>query len=199
MKKVIISISFLLLGTAGFSTTWTITNSGTSFTPATITINLGDDVNFNLETIHNAREVSQATWNINGNTALPGGFSVSFGGGLVTPDFLGVGTHYYVCVPHADLGMKGIIIVQNTTGIEANKKLSPFSIYPNPSGISLTIKSEGNMSGVPFFIADQAGRVMYMGKFLDETTPVDISRFTPGIYMIRTSGQRKQSVKFVKD
>lgn len=52
-----------------------------------------------------------ATWSVNGNTPLSGGFTRPFGGGLLTPSTgLTVGTHYYVCSPHASSGMKGIIV-----------------------------------------------------------------------------------------
>jgi plastocyanin len=85
-----------------------ITNAGFSFSPANITIAVGDTVNFVLDPIHNAVEVSQATWNANGNTPN-NGFSVGFGGGTVV--FALAGTYYYVCAPHASSGMKGIINV----------------------------------------------------------------------------------------
>lgn len=115
VKKIIFS---LLLGFSCFkitATTWTINNSGNSFSPPTLTINVGDAVNFDISTVHNAKEVSQDTWNANGTTALTGGFLTNFGGGLVPAASLGLGTHYYVCDPHASAGMKGRIIVQNCT------------------------------------------------------------------------------------
>jgi plastocyanin len=87
----------------------TVTNAGFSFSPSLLTINAGDTVRFQLDTIHNAVEVSQATWNANGNTPN-GGFSVGFGGGDVL--FTTPGTYYYVCQPHAGSGMKGRIVVQ---------------------------------------------------------------------------------------
>lgn len=103
----------LCLTVAAGATTHTISNSGTSFSPATLSINLGDTVVFSLDPSHNAVEVSQATWNSNGNTPLSGGFSVSFGGGTVV--LTATGTYYYVCSPHASLGMKGTITVTSTT------------------------------------------------------------------------------------
>jgi plastocyanin len=60
------------------SVTHTILNSGFSFSPSTLTINLGDTVKFVLASIHNAREVSQTTWNANGTTSN-GGFETPFG------------------------------------------------------------------------------------------------------------------------
>ncbi|MFN8134706.1 MAG: T9SS type A sorting domain-containing protein [Bacteroidales bacterium] len=133
MKKAILLFGMIFLTVAAFSATVNITNSGFTFSPATVTINQGDDVNFQLGGIHNAVEVSKATFDANGNTALPGGFSVELGGGTVTADKLTVGTHYYVCAPHASLGMKGTITVLNTTGIAQFEAKDGISVYPNPS------------------------------------------------------------------
>ena len=85
-------------------------------------------------TSHDAKEVSQATYNSNGNTALAGGFQTAFGGGIVLPTQLTLGTHYYVCTPHASVGMKGTINVVSTTGVNFSSLLlgSP-EVYPNPA------------------------------------------------------------------
>jgi len=85
----------------------TIINLGTSFFPDTLFIDPGDTVRFVLESIHNAVEVSQATWLANGITSN-GGFAVPFGGGNTVVSALGI--HYYVCQAHASMGMKGIIV-----------------------------------------------------------------------------------------
>jgi plastocyanin len=199
MKRFFLSCSLVLISIAAFSTTHTITNSGFAFSPSTITINLGDDINFVLEAMHNVVEVSQATWNANGNSALSGGFQTAFGGGAVPSSKLGAGTHYYVCSPHSSSGMKGIIIVQNTTGIEELKQLPEIIVYPVPSASLLTIRSNIKLSGLQFLITNLTGEVVSTGHLNDIVTPVDISQLSPGIYFVRTAGQRKQSVRFVKN
>lgn len=87
-----------------------IENQGLAFTIDTLYVNVGDSVNFQIGASHNAVEVSQATWLANG-TISNGGFSVGFGGGGIIINT--IGTYYYVCQPHAGLGMKGIIIATN--------------------------------------------------------------------------------------
>ncbi len=158
-------ISLLLLSShlTGLSTVWTINNSGFTFTPATITIELGDTVSFVIASPHAAREVSQASWDANNNTALPNGFETAFGGGIVLSANLKVGTHYYVCIPHASSGMKGTIIVQNSTGAEDRKILiSNYSLaqnYPNPFNPSTTISYDlGEQSMVTLSIFDIRGQ-----------------------------------------
>ncbi len=113
--KILLSLLMLSSSLTAFCTVFTINNSGNTFTPANITITFGDTVNFVIAGSHDAREVSQTTYNANGNTALPGGFQTPFGGGMVLPAQLAVGTHYFVCTPHAAFGMKGIITVVSCT------------------------------------------------------------------------------------
>jgi len=131
MKKIILAILFIAFYLNAFSKTWVIRNSGLTFSPTTTTIQNGDSVDFILEISHNALEVSQSVWNANGNS--PGiGFSVPFGGGLVLPVRLTIGTHYYVCTPHASFGMKGKIIVQQSAGLNETNKENSILVYPNP-------------------------------------------------------------------
>ena len=56
----------------------TVTTSGNAFTPDTITCSVGNTITFNLGVGHNAEEVSQATYILNGNTSN-GGFSIPTG------------------------------------------------------------------------------------------------------------------------
>ncbi|MBA4312447.1 MAG: hypothetical protein C0417_07435 [Chlorobiaceae bacterium] len=135
MKKttIIVALLFSLTGLS-YSITHTIINSGTTFSPNAITINLGDTVIFTLSSLHNAVEVSQATWDVNGTTSN-GGFLLGFGGGIVVLQT--TGTHYYVCIPHASLGMKGTIIVNQTTDIKPSETITPQELrlmqnFPNP-------------------------------------------------------------------
>ena len=78
------------------------------FSPSDLTINLGDTVYFENLSTHNAVEVSEETYNSDG-TASNGGFELYSDGYIV---FEEVGTHYYVCTPHVQMGMKGTITVQ---------------------------------------------------------------------------------------
>ena len=132
-NKILLTLLLIKLNLIGFSTVWPVFNIGNTFSSATITINFGDTVNFLISGSHDAREVSLMTWNANGNTALFGGFQTNFGGGMVYPTQLGVGSHYYVCTPHASMGMKGIIIVQNCSA-----PISPNSIIGSANVCSAT-------------------------------------------------------------
>jgi plastocyanin len=119
------------------ATTYTITNSGASFVPDNIQILLGDTVVFNIASNHDAVEVSQATWNSNGNLQN-GGFVLPMGGGVLTG--LGLGVHYYVCTLHAAFGMKGKIEVSNNMGVAENFNLFSNDVFPNPFSKNLQVK-----------------------------------------------------------
>jgi len=198
MKTIVTSLVLALTTAVVFPATRTISSVGTSFSPATLTITVGDDIIFSLASAHNAVEVSQATWNANGSTALSGGFEVAFGGGTVSASFLTVGTHYYVCQSHVSSGMKGTIIVQNTTGIEDRSMPPGFSVYPNPAHTTLTVDEAENNSGNKLYISDMTGRIVETIKPDQEITTIDISGLPNGTYLIGQADRRKRSVKLIK-
>ncbi|MBI4429690.1 MAG: T9SS type A sorting domain-containing protein [Ignavibacteriales bacterium] len=152
-------------------TTWTITATINAlvFVPDSISITFGDSVNFSLASPHDAVEVSEATWQVNGNTSN-GGFQVPFGGGLAAQ--LGVGVHYYVCTPHAASGMKGRIFVTAPTSVRDEPRSIPgvfqlFQNYPNPFNPSTVIEylllSPGNVTVAIYNSLGKRVRVLYSG------------------------------------
>ena len=201
MKTRILLGIFALYTGFTFGATVTITNVGFAFSPDDVTINFGDVVDFQLESTHNAVEVSEATWLANGNTALPG-FSVPFGGGQVTD--LTPGVHYYVCQPHASGGMKGKITVIPTSGIGDNESGIPvFNLFPNPTRGEFIFKitGDGFASGkvgasgsLPSLeISDLLGKKVFSLKEINLAEPVevDISSFPDGIYFVRLNDDKK--------
>jgi len=131
MKRLILTLLLCSFFLNGFCTTWNISNVDNSFTPDSLTIDEGDELSFNIQSIHNAVEVSQTVWNTNGNSPVIG-FTVPYGGGIVSASQLTIGTHFYVCTPHAFMGMKGKIIVQAISGIDVTKNEKDMQVYPNP-------------------------------------------------------------------
>ena len=192
MKRKLLSILVFLLGSAGFCNTVTITNAGTTFTPSTVTITFGDSVNFSLGSIHNAVEVSEATWNSNGNTTLPG-FSTPFGGGFVLPAQLNTGTHYYVCTTHASMGMKGIIIVQNPIGIAESSLKETVSIYPNPASTFLhTCFNNFLNEKIKLTILNVSGEELLSKQIDNGERDIDVSNLQNGLYYVVISTVKKQ-------
>jgi len=136
MKSMSILIALLLTawGTSAGGT-HTVTFSGLTFQPSALAVEEGDTITFNLSSLHNAAEVSQADWDANNTTELKGGFFVNFGGGTIV--ISGEGVHYYVCQNHAGSSMKGTITVNPITDVrpEGGPLPAGFSLeqnYPNP-------------------------------------------------------------------
>jgi plastocyanin len=191
MKKIILSLLLTSFCLNGFSKTWTVLSSGMTFSPSTITINQGDSVKFTIDASHNAVEVSQTVWNANGTTSNSG-FSIPFGGGTVLPSKLAVGTHYYVCTPHATLGMKGKIVVQAATELLVSKAENAFSVYPNPVANQLNVQLNfAVLTKVELSLFDIQGKLVTL--LLPSTPMVGSStqsfalpgKMVPGVYTIQ--------------
>ena len=148
MKNTILSVIIMTLTMGvGFAAKHTISNVGNTFSPDTLIIEVGEDIEFSLGITHNAVEVIKDTWDANGNTPKSVGFSVPFGGGEVV--FPNAGTYYYVCEPHASLGMKGVIIVQAATAISSvSNDNSTFEVFPNPASDFINVSYTLNLSGI---------------------------------------------------
>ena len=185
MKKILFFLTFTLYSLFALCSTTTIINSGYTFSPSSVTITLGDSVKFVLASIHTAVEVNQTTWNASGTTPLSGGFSTAFGGGLVLPANLTVGTHYYVCSVHGSIGMKGVIIVQSSTGINENRLPTDISVYPNPSSEKFTIATSfSSYEGYNLEIYNIVGDKIYSDKIMRPTSYVVHHDWPNGIYFL---------------
>lgn len=197
MKKALLFLLFTFaFGMISKAATVTVSNSGFTFSPAAITINEGDTVRFTISSTHNVREVSQATFQANGSTALSGGFSLPFGGGLLLPAQLTVGMHYYVCSPHAGAGMKGTINVLPASGITEPVPAFTMNVFPVPAKDVVRIIIPQYRIGALFSVSDMTGRLVYDGVFVSEENSVDITRWPKGIYLLRSENT---VVRILKD
>lgn len=188
-KNLLLTSLASLMTLTTYSAQHIVSNSGTTFTPAEITIEPGDTVVFNIGSMHNAIEVSQDTYNANGNTSN-GGFTVPFDGGSVS--FPDAGTYYYVCEPHAEFGMKGIIHVEHISKTVTTIFDKNFEVFPNPANefISINYNLE-KLANVELSLISLTGREVLVLK--DElqnagkhviTSSFD-ERLSPGIYFVK--------------
>ncbi|OFX35871.1 MAG: hypothetical protein A2X08_01245 [Bacteroidetes bacterium GWA2_32_17] len=196
MKKIIF-VAFAICSGVAFGNKFTIINSGFTFSPDSVSINFGDTVVFQLGATHNAVEVSQSTWNTNGTTALPGGFSTPFTGGQVTT--LSIGTHYYVCTNHAFMGMKGRIIV--TSNLEINNNFVKNNIiyaFPNPTTGKIKLKSEieltnsNNVLTIYNIVGEKINNIKDIHTAL--TNEFDFSSFPKGLYFLEINAENKSYI-----
>jgi len=188
MKRILLSVFLAGMSMTAFCTIHIITTPGFVFSPATINIQQGDSVRFNIGGIHRVEEVTEATWNANGATPKPG-FNTPFGGGLILPAQLAEGTHWYVCVPHAADGMKGKIVVAGTTSIRNQPTASVFNLFPNPSNgkFQLEMEQAANTSNYQMDIINNEGRKVYAVRNLEQRSlnEIDLTTFGTGIYFVR--------------
>jgi plastocyanin len=193
---------FLFAGKVTLATSYKIISVGFTFSPSTLTINPGDEVQFELEGSHNAVQVSKATWDANGSTSN-NGFGVPFGGGkviLTTP-----GTYYYVCSPHASMGMKGFITVAGVTGIQdkRNETGNSLLVYPNPAidffTLSFKIPASSDVAVDLLDITGRKVRNLISSKFSmgDYTLRFPSAGLIPGRYFIRYQHESQTEVASV--
>ena len=203
MKKLLFVALIAFYSAATFGTTVIITNSGFTFSPDSISIHAGDTVKFQVNSFHVPIEVSQATWNANGNTPLPG-FSLPGGGGIVAG--LTVGVHYYVCQPHASMGMKGRIFVTPATGINSpSSNINKVTIYPNPAiGKFNVIYQSGNAGNgknitIDIEVYNLLGEKIYFAPDFKWQTnsQIDLSFVPAGIYFVKIYDRDKSYVRRV--
>ncbi len=131
-----------------------ISTVGFTFSPSLLTVQAGTDITVTIGGQHTMTEVSEATWNANGNTSN-GGFN--FGPGTNTLNLTIPGTYYYVCSPHANMGMKGRIVVEASTGLAEQTFDRSFTLYPSPASDELVL-STTLAPGAELVLIDMQGR-----------------------------------------
>lgn len=202
-KSLLFAFSFLAFTwIVNAQQTFTVSTSGLTFTPATVTITVGDTVEFTQGSSHPAREVSQSTWNSNGTTSN-GGFDNAHSGTKIK--FTTVGTVYYVCSNHASSGMKGQIIVQAANTVEENAKNLPVTAYPSPVIHDLNLVVElSQTENLAIEVYNVIGEQVYAqsstafaaGK---NVLQLDFSDFSNGAYFVKVIGKEEQyTVKVLK-
>ena len=147
MKK-IYTILLLTIATVCLkATSYTITTSGFTYSPPTLTVTVGDVVTIVANGTHPLAEVSQTTWMANGTATL----STGFGNKSANYTFTISSTNsiYYVCTNHVGSGMKGQITVASTTGInEQYNAIGTISLFPNPAKDKFSVKFNSTENGI---------------------------------------------------
>lgn len=154
-----------------------ISTVGFSFSPALLTVQAGTDITVTIGGQHTMTEVSEATWNANGNTSN-GGFN--FGPGTNTLNLTIPGTYYYVCSPHANMGMKGRIVVESSTGLAEQTFDRSFTLYPNPASDELVL-STTLAPGAELVLIDMQGREALRWT-VQGNDRIDITQLSVGSY-----------------
>lgn len=138
MKKIYSLLIFTILGLSIKAATYTITVSGMSYSPSTLTVSVGDVVTIQASVAHPLAQVDQTTWNANGTATLSTGWGTKTSNYTFT--VTNTNTIYYVCTAHVAFGMKGQIVV-SASGINENTiNAQSVSLFPNPANEKLNIR-----------------------------------------------------------
>lgn len=193
MRQILLFLSLLfLLTNTGKAENFNIAISGTSYSPSTLTVNVGDVVTIEASDFHPLVQVSQSTWNAGSSAALSGGFSSTTSFNLTITAAMAGTTIFYVCSNHVASGMKGQIDVNVVSGITENKVQDfNFTLYPNPvlsdALLNISAKKAGRIS---FMIYDMNGKIIT--RFADMqmqpgeiTVPFVTPALQKGVYILQ--------------
>jgi plastocyanin len=201
MKKYSILLLNLMLATYAFGQqTFTVTASDFVFSPDVINAQVGDNIVFNTGTRHPVLQVTEAAFQVNGNTAVSGGFSFPSGSGTFTPQE--AGTYYYICINHFSMGMKGKIVITQSVGIQYVTNDMEIELYPNPVVDYLYVKGPSEMRQGRIEIFDLAGKSVLSfsnSDPLNENRSLDLRNLNKGMYMAKITSTDKTLIKkFIK-
>jgi hypothetical protein len=87
-----------------------------------------------------------------------------------------------------------------TTGISNSSQIAgKFSIFPNPSINQVNIQTNLSQIGTSYLVYDHTGNLMLTGKLVSESTTVDMSNFSDGVYLFQVVEILKQTFKIIKE
>lgn len=202
MRKLYTLLLLSIISLSINATTYTINISGFTYSPATLTVNIGDVVTISANPNHPLLEVDQATWTANGTSTLSTGF------GKQTTNYTytvtSTNSMYYVCEFHAGMGMKGKIDVSIATKLNENSSASnKLSIFPNPVRDNFTIKYNavkiGKMNAKLFSITGQEvanllqDKVIELGDVVFKLSLAELL-LPKGLYLLEINADDKKSI-----
>ncbi len=204
MKTKIIALLFIIcLHTVVFATNFTVSIVGTTYSPATLTIHVGDVVTISASDMHPLVQVGKTNYDNLTATALVGGWGTQMADYTYTASK--VETIYFVCGNHVGLGMKGsITVLANTTGFSSTTDNSTdIQFYPNPvSSLGTLFIGKGANASVQIFnINGQLAKSLQTNNAANQTnTKVEISfdDFESGYYFVVIVSDKKRYVKKVE-
>ncbi len=153
------------------------------FNPAVIDAVQGDSLRIvPVDPGHTFTQVSEATWNANGDTPS-GEFQFDPLVDPLTVALIGSGTIYYVCAPHAAIGMKGIVHVELASSIADHSVVRPAAFFPNPASDVIWMR-EPPFDAVSVSIVDAMGREAVQMQVIS-TEPLFVGDLPNGLYLVR--------------
>lgn len=183
MKKYTTVLLLVTAITAHAQTTHELTNIGNAFDPPLINMIAGDSIHLVLSDPHTCTQVDETTWMNNGNTPN-GGFNYPAGEHTFALDV--PGTYYYVCTPHANMGMKGKSIVAINMDVQEQVADVLPRLFPSPASQQVTLT--GLSTGSSVEVLDLKGQVVLRPTTANST--LDVSGLEVGTYIVLVRDQQ---------
>lgn len=165
--------------------TFDVTASGMTFSPSSLTIEIGDSVHWTN---------ASGTHNVNGTTGTFASNPESFGNALGTGwvfkhKFTIAGTYSYRCDQHFSGGMTGTItVVDPTASLPVISEISSsMSVYPIPATKELTVQIDlyDQLSDdARIIIYDVAGKEVLKQPILSEKTKLNTSNLNGTMFIL---------------
>lgn len=203
MKKINFLLILLFLVFYNFSvfcTTHTITAGGIVFTPANITVTVGDTIKWQwLNGTHTTTSATIPTGATSWNAPLDASHQTYF------YVILQSGTYNYYCIPHQSLGMTGVIIA-NPNAIEPIGTSVPGTYnlqqnFPNPfnptTNIRFDLPENANVKLIIYNIIGEQQEVLVNSRLSAGSYNVDwnASAYPSGIYFYTLTTNDYKAVK----
>jgi hypothetical protein len=176
-----------------------INQTGTSFSPSSLTVNVGDIVRWvwsdgSHTTTSKSIPVGAQIW----DSPLTSS-STSFEYTVTV-----AGSYSYVCTPHESMGMVGSFTAVVPTAVDDNLLSMGITIYPNPASSFINISTEMNGD---VLLSDVLGKWLKKFKISElsvnnDSYQMDLSELVDGIYIISfipANTKKRISLKFIKE
>ncbi len=204
MKKLLLLLSVFSVLTMNVNATkHTVSISELAYSPALLSVHIGDTVTIDGTISHPLLQVSKTTWTNNGTAALSGGFGPTTKSYTFT--VTAADTIYYICTAHVQFGMKGRVIVAPLSGInEIPSENFAVALYPNPvttkATVRLTSPGTGQVKIMLFSMNGQMEKDLTPGlsnQNGDYYCEFDASRMSSGNHFVMvTEGSNRVVKKF---
>jgi plastocyanin len=193
--KLLLVVSILMIASRANSAVVIINQTGTSFSPSNVSVNVGDVIRWVWSSnVHTTTSITipngAASWNGALNSSNP----------IFEYTISVAGNYTYECTIHS--GMNGSINAASATSVDI-KNLNEFRIFPNPSSsiINLPIDLQGNL-----YLFDVIGNELKQIlptdlKTNSNSSQLNISGLAIGVYFITyipDNSRKRVTWKFVK-
>jgi hypothetical protein len=134
-------------------------------------------------------------YDVNGNLHMNWGWGGMDNGYFLTSD-LDPGAENWSWSDVAIIGIKPGAVT--TSSINTVAPDMEYTLYPNPASSNISIKGNNTNARVDYIIYDIVGNRILQGSFAENSTSINVSGFTPDIYLAKLqSGEKQTTLRFV--